>query len=122
VDYSRPQPSLVDWTESYPSEGAEERARDQAISWYSDRMIWLFGYALVSAAFSSYFLNEWREGGGDQSLFLGLVLLAFFGFCATMLFRELRDAYSGLDETDETPSHEDAESMYYDATNLPPRR
>jgi hypothetical protein len=122
VDYSRPQPSPVDWTESYPSEGAEERMRSRAVSGYADRLMRLLAYSVLTAAFSSYFLYDWRAGGGDGPLVLGLAFLAFFAFCAAMLYGMLREAYSEPDTGENVPSHEDAETMHYEATGLPPRR
>ena len=122
VDYSEPKPSLVDWTESYPSEKEEERPRGGMIFGYADRLIRMVGYWVIAAVFSSYFLYEWRTSGDDDSLILGLAFLAFFAFASVMLWRTVRDIYSKPDSADTTPSHDDAAQTHFEKTGLPPRR
>ncbi len=122
VDYSKPEPSLVDWTESYPSEKEEERLRDDAIGGYANRLIGMVGYWAIAAVLSSCFLYEWRTSGDDDPLILGLAFLAFFAFASVMLWRTVRDIYSKPDSADTTPSHDDAAQTHFQKTGLPPRR
>ncbi len=122
VDYSKPKPSLVEWTESYPSEKEEERMRSGAIRGYFRRLISLIAWATISAVLGSYFLYDWRIEGNDGSFLPGLVMLAIFSACVFMLWRVVRDIYAEPDSEDATPSHEDAEVMHFEATGLPPRR
>lgn len=122
VDYSRPGPSLVDWTGSYPSEREEERMRDAAVSGFANRLLWLIGWAAISGALGSYLLYDWRIEGTDGSLLPGLAMLALFSLSVFTLLRLVRDIYAQPDSEDRIPSHEDAEVMHYEATGLPPRR